>query len=97
MPDEPQDWSSDQMEAIHKWLEDKWGKDRKCSQCGTDDWGIGGTPGSLPVGTPEGRTRIGPNYPCVVVICSNCGNTILLNALAIGVQPPIVQQEAANG
>jgi hypothetical protein len=58
-----------------------------CTMCGHDDWGIGhfvtlvvtDVPGQLSLG---GRT-----YPMVSIICTNCGNTNLVNLLVLGFSP----------
>lgn len=56
-----------------EWLERKWGE-RPCPYCGVVDWLVG-TP--LEVGV-EGDDAMSPAFP---VMCGNCGQTVLVNAV----------------
>jgi hypothetical protein len=42
---------------------------------------------SAPVYSSNGMYLGGPSYPCVMVVCSNCGYTMFHNAVVIGVVP----------
>jgi hypothetical protein len=71
-------------------LNSKWAG-RPCAQCGVANWQVQDSvfelrefnAGSLVVG--------GPVLPLIPVICANCGNTILVNALVAQVieRPPV--------
>ena len=50
-----------------------------CPLCGQRAWGWG--PDLVVVSTPRHDVR----YPLLVLLCSNCGNTMLLNVYMIGI------------
>lgn len=66
-------------------LNEKWGN-RPCNMCGTGNWLVSDkvfelrefNNGDLIIGG-------GPITPLVTITCSECGNTILINPIAIGV------------
>lgn len=66
-------------------LNQKWAG-RGCAQCGKSNWEVQASTfelrefhgGNMVIGA-------GPIIPVVPVTCSNCGNTILVNALVSGV------------
>lgn len=74
-------------------LQEKWG-DRACPMCGKGPWTVQDKvfqlseyhSGSLVVG--------GPLVPVIPVSCTNCGHTVLVNAIIAGaVKPDGPQQE----
>lgn len=62
------------------YLKDKW-EGRRCPMCGKGNWSVQDTvyeirefnEGSFVVG--------GPVIPVVPIVCTNCGNTVFLNAI----------------
>nr|WP_302696080.1 hypothetical protein [uncultured Romboutsia sp.] len=66
-------------------LNKKWGN-RPCNMCGTGNWLVSDkvfelrefNNGDLIIGA-------GPITPLVTITCSECGNTILINPIAIGI------------
>lgn len=66
-------------------LNEKWGN-KPCNMCGTGNWLVSDkvfelrefNNGDLIIGG-------GPITPLVTITCSECGNTILINPIAIGV------------
>ncbi len=68
-------------------LKEKWAG-RPCQMCGGANWNVQRTvfeirefdKGSLTVG--------GPVIPVVPVVCNNCGNTVMVNAIISKVLPP---------
>lgn len=97
MPTDNRAWTQEQGQKIIAWLNEKWGQDRPCSQCGHSEWGIGQSPVQLIVGGPDGGIFLGESYPCVPILCNNCGNTVLINALKCGVQSSPIKKETENG
>jgi hypothetical protein len=87
MPDDKSLWTPEQIQKISKWLTEKWGPTRPCSQCATNSWTVADTPVNLIVGAPDGTTMIGSNYPSIAVFCNNCGNTVLVNVEVAGITP----------
>ena len=69
-----------QMSAAIEWLQEKWGE-RPCPYCDHVDWHVG-TPLDLQVYPDQ---MMSPSFP---VMCGNCGQTALVNALVAGVLVP---------
>lgn len=70
-------------ENIHRaieWLSQKWGS-RPCPYCGDFAWQVG-TPLEIRLADDE---LMSPAFP---VMCGNCGNTVLINAVVAGLVPP---------
>lgn len=71
---------------IIEFLNEKW-KNQACPMCGGHEWTVGDrmfelrefNNGSITVGGPSSSVA-----PVIPVVCSNCGNTILINTLATG-------------
>ena len=78
-------------------LKEKW-QGRTCPLCGVGNWNISDSVyelrefhgGSLVLGS-------GPIVPVVPVTCSNCGNTIMVNALLSGAVEKPEKKEDENG
>jgi hypothetical protein len=67
-------------EASVQWLEEKWGPERTCPYCGALDWVVS-RPFNLLL---ESREALAPHFS---VACTNCGNTVLVNAVVAGLVP----------
>ena len=63
-------------------LKDKWG-DRPCPMWGATDWSLPATLYRL-VEFNEGLIFGGHIIPIVPIMCTNCGNTQLVNAIIAG-------------
>lgn len=88
-------WTPEQGEQIGAWLTKKWTPTRTCFQCGATAW----TATAHPVFLQIGQVGIGLTvaaFPCVAVICQNCGNTILVNAIIAGIVSPPDAKEVAD-
>ncbi len=75
-----------QKEEIVRTLHDLW--DSKCPLCNKNDWNF---PNSL-FELREfqgGNLMVGKSYliPLIPITCNVCGNTVLLNAIKLGVSP----------
>jgi hypothetical protein len=77
-------------EKLIKYLNSKWGP-RPCPMCGSGPWKVQGSIFQL-MEYNEGAGLVigGPIIPVVPVICANCGNTILVNAVISDVVNPSV-------
>lgn len=67
------------------YLQTKW-QDRPCPMCGARQWNVQNT--SFELREFHGGDMViapGPVIPLVPVMCTNCGNTILINCLVAGV------------
>ena len=66
-----------------------------CSICQTNDWNVADTifemrefqGGNLVISTGQSV------YPAIPIICKNCGNTLLINPISIGILSPTKQEE----
>lgn len=83
-----------EKERALEWLNDKWKGARLCQICGTANWTVADVVelrpyegGNMVIGGGRGT------FPVFQVICSNCGNTHLINAALSGV---VVQGEYEN-
>jgi hypothetical protein len=61
--------------------------DAKCALCGHSDWTLGNGISHLLVPDERfmGAPMLGPAYRCLPFICTNCGNTHLLNVTYLGI------------
>jgi hypothetical protein len=65
----------------------KWGL-RPCPMCGISNWNVQGRVFQL-MEFNEGNLVLGGQLiPVVPIICNNCGNTVLVNAIVAGIVPP---------
>jgi hypothetical protein len=67
-----------------RWVQEKWGSSRQCPYCGNPGWAIG-IPVELltePLMPDKPVAKLVPVFP---VVCTNCGNTVLVSAPYAGV------------
>ncbi len=64
-------------DALVRWLHEKWGPDPPCPYCRHTYWEVG-LPTQLAVWTG------GSVPPVFAVTCTNCGNTVFLDAVRAG-------------
>jgi hypothetical protein len=88
MPPEVQEEVSAYQEKVRIWLVEKWGDAKKCPMCDVAAWTI--VPQSrLPLDSQNFSNYFaGKGVPVVLVVCSNCGNTVMLNGIKLGVDEP---------
>lgn len=67
-----------------EYLQGKWGE-RKCPMCGGGPWTVQDTTFQLIMFYEGGLAVGGPVLPVVPVVCTNCGHTVLVNAIISGV------------
>lgn len=68
---------------VSEWIESRW-ESPHCTLCKSNAWQLGEI-GQIPEFIPGGPLMIGGSIvPIVPVICTYCGNTVLLNAVVIG-------------
>lgn len=70
-------------QAIARWLEKKWGHDRKCPYCNEREWTVDTEPVLFPRLGKGGDQGI----PAYLVRCENCGNEVPLSAEVLGLWP----------
>ena len=74
-------FSKEKREQALKHLDATW-KNKQCECCQKKNWTLGAdivTPTVLSTG--GGVVIGGPQYPAIMVICNNCGNTKFFNAV----------------
>ena len=76
--------SNSDSEKVIKHLQEKW-KGAKCPMCGEGSWGVQDSVFQLTEFSQGNVILGGPVIPVIPVSCNNCGNTILVNAIQIGV------------
>jgi hypothetical protein len=66
------------------WVREKWGDDRACPYCRNTSWSV---PDEIAEIRPFGPRLDSVAYPVFQVICQNCGNTVLINAVIADIPP----------
>jgi hypothetical protein len=77
------DGSMDAEERVRleAWVAEKW-QHGPCPVCNTNDWNINPKIGQIiNAATMAGGT----SYPVLLISCTNCGNTLSINAVIAGV------------
>ena len=65
-------------------LQEKWAG-RPCPLCGVGSWNVHDSTYQLTEYNQGSMVIGGPVIPLIPVICNNCGNTVLINALTAGI------------
>jgi hypothetical protein len=65
-------------------LRTKWGG-RSCPMCSAGNWNVQDSTYQLIEFNQAGFVIGGPVIPVIPIVCSNCGNTILVNAITAGI------------
>ena len=86
MPNDSKLPSNRATEEFVKFLEQKWGT-HPCPLCGARQWQIQPSAFELRQYHGRGIFASGAVTPVVPVVCGNCGNTVLVNAIVAGVVP----------
>jgi len=68
-------------------LRAKW-SGRPCLMCGDGNWNVQDSIYQLLEFNHGGLVIGGPVIPIIPVVCSNCGNTLLVNAITAGIVTP---------
>ena len=78
--------SKDDKKALEEWLKLRWKRDSQCFVCNENHWLISEhMVAPVSSGHQGGFSIGGPQYPQVMLICNNCGNSLYFNAVLIGV------------
>ncbi len=86
MPDDKGKLTDADTRAVKEWFKKRWTKDSRCFFCSENNWAIGEHTVAPINMSPRGGINIGgPQYPQVMLICNNCGNTLYFNAPLIGI------------
>jgi len=87
MPDENGQLTPEELGRAQVWLSTHW-TNPICPFHGPTNWEVGGIVGQVLAFTGGGLTVGGPVYPFIVVSCSICGYSVLVNALKVGIISP---------
>lgn len=69
-------------------LQTKW-HGRSCPMCNAGTWNVQDSTYQLMEFNPQAGLVIGgPVIPVIPIVCSNCGNTLLINAITAGIIGP---------
>lgn len=75
-----------QQKAL-KWLKEKWPREKqKCECCDHNKWTIAQHL-IYPLSLGDRIYSKEETYPCVLIVCKNCGNSKLFNAVIMEVLP----------
>jgi len=81
------DFSKEQADRVMAFIKSKWSPTFSCPCCGSKDWQA--TPKLFQVTEYVKSSgialRAGSVFPVIPVMCTNCGYTLLINALIAGI------------
>jgi hypothetical protein len=64
-----------------------------CSICGELKWNIASTFVAITTTEEPHQVTLGPKiWPCVILYCTNCGNSHFLNVVALGLEELLVPE-----
>ena len=95
MPDDKGKLTQEERETARKWLKAEW-KSWACPFSGHTNWELGDTLVQTTAFAGGGLVVGGPVYPMIIIICSGCGNTVLINAIKAGVVSKEEGQDVAG-
>ncbi len=72
-------------------LRAKWAG-RTCPMCGVGNWNVQDSTYQLLEFNDRSLVVGGPVIPVVPVVCANCGNTLLVNAITVGLVKPATEK-----
>jgi hypothetical protein len=68
------------------WFANHWPQPRHCPVCRSNNWAMAPTFAHVPLG-PVGKYQPVRTFPCVVVTCQTCGNTLFFNGVTMKLLP----------
>ena len=90
MPNAKGKLSAAEWEQAKQWIVEKGPKMWPCVVCGSREWGLADTVGSI--GTFRGGSRV---TPTLTLFCQNCGHLRLFSAMMAGIaEKPESNQES---
>lgn len=83
-------FNKEKQEKAQKWLKEKW-INRVCECCGQSNWTLAEDL-VMPMNFTGNKLSLGgPTYPQIMLICTNCGNSKIFNAILAGVISPDIK------
>jgi len=86
----------DAVQILDKHFATHW-KNRTCNICGNTNWNIVPDVFSMPSIGPGAAVGGGQTVPVLCAVCSQCGQMVLFNAVALGIVTPQQQTQPASG
>ena len=87
MPQMGRELTVEQIDIVKAWMKEKWRGGSNCQICQANHWNVAKHL-VLPLTYSEGSTSMGgASYPQAMLICTNCGQTLLFNAVIMGIVP----------
>ncbi len=86
MPEKDGKLSDAERQLVEEWMKKHW-KSWVCPFSGDTDWELGFYVAEVRAFTGGGLNVGGPIYPYVVATCKDCGYTVLISAMKIGILP----------
>ncbi len=80
---------------VISFLSEKWGN-RDCPMCGKGPWEVQDKAFQLSEFHQGNLVIGGPLIPVIPVTCTNCGNTVLVNAIISGAIDPEAKAQEGN-
>lgn len=85
-----------ETQALISFIKEKW-KSQKCPYCQEDNWNVSDSVFQLTKYANGNMIIGGPVLPVIPIICTNCGNTTMINALiSKTIQPSEAKQKDKN-
>jgi len=78
--------SDKQQNKIKQFLNERWHEPRSCTVCKETDLTFSDTLFSLAEFNPDNLFAVTTEIPVVALVCSNCGNVTLFNAIVMGIE-----------
>lgn len=89
-------FTEDEKQKILATIKAQVPKIGNCPVCGNSNWTLADGYIQLPVQDKLGSVVLGgPVLPCVAIVCTNCGNTVLLNVFALGLKDMLEKKPGA--
>ncbi|WP_115702568.1 hypothetical protein [Legionella sainthelensi] len=79
--------SKEEADKLVSYLKEKW-NGKSCPMCLSGNWIVQDNCFQLTQYNAHSFVIGGPVIPIIPVICNNCSNTLLINALLAGIIPP---------
>lgn len=87
MPDKNGVLTQEEREKLLDFFHTRWSGGHDCPICKANDWNLAEYIIHSWIYRPDGLHTGGPAYPLVHFLCSNCGYTVLFNAVILGILP----------
>ena len=95
MPGSDGKLTKEELETANTWLKDNW-KNWACPFSGHTNWNLADSLSQMNRFTGAGLVVGGPVFPMLVLTCTGCGYTALVNAVMAGIVSPSTPAKAVE-